>query len=310
MQPLSARRRAAAAAAAFVAPEAVAVRRDPAPTRMAYRMQRLWLTPLFRIVMRVGLPAFLIVFVLGIWLGNDARRAALTAKFTEMREAVENRPEFMVSLMSIEGASPSLDKAVRDIIGVKLPQSSFDLDLDAARARVATLDAVANAELRVKSGGVLEVIITEREPALVWRKEDKLDLLDKTGKRVAMVLNRADRGDLPLVAGDGADVAAAEALALVAAAGPLTPRLRGLVRMGERRWDMVLDRDQRILLPADNPVRALERLIALDQAEDLLDRDIVAIDLRHQSRPTLRLAPYALREMRRAQGLETVENDL
>jgi cell division protein FtsQ len=112
------------------------------------------------------------------------------------------------------------------------------------------------------------------------------------------------------VAGDGADVAAAEALALVAAAGPLTPRLRGLVRMGERRWDMVLDRDQRILLPADNPVRALERLIALDQAEDLLDRDIVAIDLRHQSRPTLRLAPYALREMRRAQGLETVENDL
>jgi hypothetical protein len=40
-----------------------------------------------------------------------------------------------------------------------------------------------------------------------------------------------------------------EALALVAAARPAVPRLRGLVRMGERRWDLVLDRDQRILLP-------------------------------------------------------------
>ncbi|MDZ7909564.1 MAG: cell division protein FtsQ/DivIB [Gemmobacter sp.] len=44
--------------------------------------------------------------------------------------------------------------------------------------------------------------------------------------------------------------------------------------MGERRWDIVLDRNQRILLPAKEPVRALERLLALDKAEDLLKRDI------------------------------------
>ena len=44
--------------------------------------------------------------------------------------------------------------------------------------------------------------------------------------------------------------------------------------MGERRWDVVLDRDQRILLPETGPVPALERVIALDKAEHLLDRDI------------------------------------
>ena len=31
-------------------------RRDPAPTRLAYRMNRLWLTPLFRAMLHVGLP--------------------------------------------------------------------------------------------------------------------------------------------------------------------------------------------------------------------------------------------------------------
>ncbi|MBT9247066.1 cell division protein FtsQ/DivIB [Gemmobacter fulvus] len=312
MQPLTADRRYPAdpSRGAAARPQAGDMRRDPAPTRMAYRMQRLWLTPLFRIVMRVGLPAFLIVFVAGVWLGNDARRAALLSKVDDLRTAVEQRPEFMVSVLSISGASPSLDAAIRDILAIKLPQSSFDLDLEAARARIATLDAVAQADVKVKSGGVLEVTITERQPALIWRKGDELDLLDKTGRRVAKVLTRADRPDLPVMAGEGADLAAAEALALVRAAEPITPRLRGLVRMGERRWDLVLDRNQRILLPAKEPVRALERLLALDKAEDLLNRDIFTVDLRNQMRPTLRLAPHSLRELRRAKGIETAESDL
>ena len=75
------------------------------------------------------------------------------------------------------------------------------------------------------------------------------------------------------------------------------------VRVGERRWDMVLDRDQRLLLPSDRPVQALERLLALDQAEDLLARDLVAIDLRDEKRPVLRLGEDALMAARRARGL-------
>jgi cell division protein FtsQ len=135
-------------------------------------------------------------------------------------------------------------------------------------------------------------------------------LLDETGHSIAEISARADRADLPLITGQGADVAAAEALQILTSAGPLLPRLRGLVRMGERRWDIVLDRDQRIMLPVDQPVRALERLIALDQAQELLERDVLTVDLRLQNRPSLRLAPYALVEMRRLRGIIPAENDL
>ena len=37
----------------------------------------------------------------------------------------------------------------------------------------------------------------------------------------------------------------------------ILPRVRGLERMGERRWDVVLDHGQRIMLPQDRPVPAL-----------------------------------------------------
>lgn len=313
MQSLSADRRYIARVPPPVTRAAVApaaVRRDPAPTRMAYRMQRLWLTPLFRVTMRVGLPAFLAVFVAGLWLADEGRRAGLMAQVDAVRSVVAERPEFMVSVLQITGASPALDKAIRDRLAFKLPVSSFDVDMDATRAKIAALDAVAEVELRVAAGGVFEVSVTERRPALIWRKGDDLELIDATGRRIAMVLNRADRPDLPVIAGEGAGAVAAEALQIIGAAGPLVPRMRGLVRMGERRWDLVLDRNQRILLPAADPVRALERLLALDKAEDLLARDILTVDLRQAQRPTLRLAPDALKALRRAQGLETAESDL
>ncbi|KGB80461.1 hypothetical protein JT55_18935 [Rhodovulum sp. NI22] len=75
--------------------------------------------------------------------------------------------------------------------------------------------------------------------------------------------------------------------------------------MGERRWDVVLDRDQRILLPERGAVEALERVIALDQAEDMLERDLMAVDMRNADRPTLRMSPEAVEELRRVKTLET-----
>lgn len=285
-------------------------RRDPAPTRAQYRFQRLWLTPLFRVLFHVGLPAFVVTFIVGLYVADESRRLALGATVTEMRQTVERRPEFMITLISVEGASPDLAEAVRAMLGLALPLSSFDLDLAAARARVQSLDAVAGAELRVRSGGVLQVAITERQPVLIWRDGEAVEMLDATGHRVAGLEMRSDRPDLPLIAGDGAPAATTEAMDIIAAAGPILPRVRGLVRMGERRWDVVLDRNQRILLPTKDPVRALERMLALNQAEDILNRDILSVDLRNEHRPVLRLAPYALSVLRGTQGLDPAENAL
>lgn len=287
-----------------------AVRRDPAPSKWAYKAQRWMLTPLIRSFLLRGVPILVILGGATLWIGHEPNRAALIAQLSQLREDFESRPEFRVTLARVDGASPELAEVVRAKLGLALPMSSFDIDLEAARDRVETLDAVQSADLRLRTGGVLEVVVTERVPVAVWRTDAGLTLIDRDGHRVAGLVARTDRPDLPLIAGDGADKAAAEALALVAAAGPLIPRLRGLVRMGDRRWDLILDRNQRILLPESNPVLALERLLALDHAQDLMNRDILAVDLRSDHRPILRLTPNALASARRAQGLETVENEL
>ncbi|WP_312524894.1 cell division protein FtsQ/DivIB [Paracoccus sp. (in: a-proteobacteria)] len=283
--------------------------RDPAPSRLAYRLHRLWLTPFVRKMMHVGLPAFLVALTAGIWLSDETRRAQLSGGVTGLIEKVQNRDEFMVREMQIEGASPVVDKGLRAMLPVTLPASSFDIDLEMLRARVLKLDAVESVELRIQPGGILTAVVTERIPAVLWRHSRGIELLDKTGHRVASATSRDVRQDLPMIAGEGADKAAAEALLLLDAAGPILPRLRGLERIGERRWDLVLDRGQRVMLPVDGPLPALERVMALDKAQDVLGRDVAIVDMRAEGRPTVRIGLDAQNAVRRARGQPEIGPD-
>ena len=268
-------------------------RRDPAPSRFAYRMNRLMLTPSFRRFLRTGLPILILAAAGAIWASDEARRDALVDHVAELRRQIEARPEFRVSMMAVEGADATLEDEVRSLLALDFPMSSFDLDLPHLRERVETLPAVLGAGARLKSGGILVIDIEPRTPVAVWRGPEGLRLVDETGRDFAPIAHRADRPDLPLIAGRGAAGDVAEALRLYEAASPLHDRLRGFVRVGERRWDVVLDRGQRVMLPETGAVLALERTVALDAAQDLLSRDVARVDFRNPDRPVLRLGETA-----------------
>ena len=271
-------------------------RPDPAPSRLNYRVQRWLLTPGIRLGLRIGVP-FCLCFALGsAFMADQARRDALTVFLSDLRASIQERPEFMVGLMAIDGAGSNLSEDIREAVALDFPVSSFDLDLEQIRDRIIGLDPVKAASVRIRPGGILQVDVVERQPAVIWRSRAGLSMLDESGIHVDQLAGRTARPDLPLIAGQGADRAVGEALALIAAARPLADRLRGLVRVGERRWDVVLDRGQRILLPPDRPVRALERVLALDEVRELLDRDVTVIDMRLRARPTVRMTGDAVED--------------
>ena len=282
-------------------------RPDPAPSRLKYRMERLMLTPLFRLVLRFGVPCLLTFGAASWWLSVDDNRMKIIDTYADLRSQVESRPEFMVNMMAVDGASDIVADGIRQILPLDFPISSFDLDLEKMRETVVSLDPVKSARLYVRQGNVLQVDVVERVPVVLWRNDRGLELLDNEGALVGPAFVRSDWPDLPLVVGDGADAHVTEALDLIAAAEPLSARLRGLVRMGERRWDVVLDREQRILLPETEAVQALERAIAMDQAVDMLERDLLAVDLRLPHRPTLRMTDGAVQELLRIRAIEAGE---
>jgi len=279
---------------------------DPAPSRWAWRMQRLMLTPTFRFGLRVGVPFCLALAAGTIYLSDEARRGQLADVYANARTSIQQRPEFMVKLMQVDGAGEEVAQDIREILPVEFPVSSFHLELDHMRDTIAGLDAVERVSLRIKPGGVLQVDVTERIPAVVWRSAQGLELLDDGGFRVAQLKSRYDRLDLPVIAGADADKHVDEALRLISAAAPVSGRLRGLERIGQRRWDVVLDRGQRILLPEDKPVQTLERVLALDSItpNGMLERDLAVVDMRLARRPTIRLNTNAVEELRKIKADE------
>lgn len=266
---------------------------DPAPSRWAWRMQRLMLTPVFLLTLRAGVPMVLAFGAGTWWLSDEANRQAIRDTVSEARASFETRPEFMVQLMAIDGGDDALAQDIREIVPLDFPISSFDLDLRDIRNRVAGLAPVKTVGVRVRPGGILQIDVTPRRPVAIWRSRDGLTLVDITGTHLGRLDARMDRPDLMVIAGAGAEPAVKEALDLYRAAAPLGGRLRGIVRMGERRWDVVLDRDQRILLPEQGAVEALERVIALDAAQDVLARDVIRVDMRLGARPTVQMSEQA-----------------
>lgn len=279
-------------------------RADPAPSRWAYKVQRLWLTPVFRTGLRTGLPVLVVALVAGIYLGNEQRRADLFAGIEGIKRDFQERPEFMVQMMAVDGANEKTLKAIHELMPANFPLSSFDLNLGELRDKIRGIDAVKDVSLQIRSGGVLQVAVTERIPVALWRGPEGVEVIDAEGVRADKLGTRIERPDLPLIVGEGAKQNVPEALELVAAAAPLKERVRGIVRVSNRRWDLVLDRDQRILLPEYDAIRALERVIALEQAKELLTRDVTVVDMRLAERPTIRMTETAHKELLRVRGVK------
>ena len=289
-------------------PVKVAPRKDPAPSRIRYRLQRLWLRPAVRNLVVRGLPILALTIAAAQMVADEQVRSGIQSTMLQLRDTVAQRPEFSVTEFAVLDASDELAGKIRAVSGLSVPLSSLDIDVETVRENIMTLDAVRTANVRLRAGGRLEVRVEERIPVIVWRSGGQTETLDIEGVRVAQLTARADRNDLPLIVGPGAQDRVAEATEIYRTAGPLAARIRGLVRVGERRWDIVLDRDQIIRLPETDARAALERVLALDAAEELLERDVTVVDMRDGRRPVLRLSPGALDELRRLRSEKNGED--
>ena len=64
--------------------------------------------------------------------------------------------------------------------------------------------------------------------------------------------------------------------------------IRGLIRIGERRWDIIFKNNKRIKLPEKYPKRSLRNFLSSDKSYLISSNDFVIIDLRFTNKIILR----------------------
>ena len=137
-------------------------RADSAPSRLSYRMQRWLLTPGVKLLLRAGIPFAVIFGGITGYMADEDRRDAFNMALVDIRNSIEQRPEFMVNLMAVDGAGTSVASDIREIVPIDFPVSSFDLNLEEIRQTIVGLDPVKEASVRIKPGGILQIDVIER----------------------------------------------------------------------------------------------------------------------------------------------------
>ena len=149
--------------------------RDYAPTRTGFRFRRLLRDKAFQKVATVWAPLALVLIGIG-WIGaqTDLRDAAL-AEIDEIRKDALGRPEFAITKLDIEGATPSVETALRDQLSQSLGASSLTFDAEDARRRAETLGWVRSAQARLEAPKTLRVSVALRKPCLLYTSPSPRD---------------------------------------------------------------------------------------------------------------------------------------
>jgi cell division protein FtsQ len=165
-----------------------------------------------------------------------------------------------------------------------------------ARAQLETLPWVRSATIERRLPGTIYVHLVERRPLAVWQHDGKQELIDRDGT-VIPVPDLSRFAKLPtIVGGDGARHGAAELIDMLASEPDLAMRVSAAVRVGDRRWNLRIDKAIEVLLPEDDVAGAWARLAQLERTSRLLQRDVQTVDLRLPDRLVMRVNDPAPKE--------------
>lgn len=262
-------------------------RKDPTPSRFFYRWERLRLTPYFRYIFDYGIPLFLIGLIGLFYFSKAENVEVLKVSWREFKENTKNRPEFLVNFIKIKGANQALVNEIRSLTGLDLPISSYNVNLHELQSKIELMNAVKNVDLYIAKN-IIYIQVQPREPAIYWLNTNGLELLDPDGVSMGIVESGRPNLDLPLIAGAGAPNAIDEAFFIYSISNSFSDEILGLVRIGERRWDIILKNGRKIMLPADELTKVYKNLIMENKVKKLLSVNFSLLDLRNPNRMMIR----------------------
>ncbi|WP_332066036.1 cell division protein FtsQ/DivIB [Bartonella sp. CB189] len=200
---------------------------------------------------------------------------------------------FVVTDVDVSGSKRLVKQEILKILGLDVSPSIFIFDVDRARSILEKQTWVKSAHVQKIYPNRVRVSIVEREPYAIWQHNGMMDVIDNVGRVIVPYQGGLVQG-LPLVVGQGAQNFAKEFIEALSAYPQLYDRVRAYVRLGDRRWDIILDNGIRVMLPEDRALERIASLIKTGVAQDLFSRDVLSIDLRLFDRITVSLSDEAL----------------
>ena len=254
------------------------------------------LTRRFALVLVIG------VSILGItaWLlmsGNVHRAGDAGGDFINRMTAAAG---FAVKDILVEGRVYADAETIRQSVEVKAGDPLFAFDPEQQKQKLEELQWIKAAHVERRLPDTVYIRLQEHTPLALWQKNRQLHLLNEDGQ-VIETRKLARFKDLMIVIGDDAPQRVPELLAMLKAEPGLLSLITSARRVDGRRWDLVTSQNVIIRLPETDLGLSLRRLADAQKADNILNKDITAVDVREADRIVLRTRPGALEEYRAQQ---------
>ncbi len=227
-----------------------------------------------------------------LFAATGAYGAYVGGQWPEIVQAVTARSGFAIDNVRVVGNRQTSEIDVLGKLGLDGWTSQIGFSAEAARRSILTLPWVEAASVRKVYPGTVEIAIQEKKPFAIWQRGDDLTLIEKDGSVIAP-FSGGKFAALPLVVGAGAASRAPSIVARVNRFPDLSGRVKGYIRVGDRRWDLKFDNGVTVKLPESNEDAAIADLAKMDREHGLLSRDILAVDLRFDDRVVVQLTQDA-----------------
>ena len=262
----------------------IQIKSYPTPSKIRYRLERIWLRRWFKKLVLFSLVTLIILFFCFFVLISSYDWTQLKV----FKKNLFERPELSISKVEINNANSDLVNQINAILQLSFPINSIQLDIKNLQKIINNIDLVETANIRINDTGVLVIDVVERKPVAIFREDDQLTLIDIEGFKISNIFSRSDRNDLPLIVGIDGNLDVQEALKIYQILSNNIKEIRGLIRIGKRRWDIILKSDKRIKLPEKDPKKSLRKFLNSDLNDLITSNEFSVIDLRFTNRIVLR----------------------
>ena len=259
----------------------------------------------FRKVGRIALlPLVLAAIVVGsYWMLRSNTLEDLVANVERFSRDLMLSSGLTVGEIIVTGRRNTQHADIALALGTSPGDLLFDVVPRSARERIEALGWVRSATVRRQFPDTVQVNIVERRPFALWQRDGRVALIDREGQVISSKY-LSGFGGLPVIVGEDAPQHVGALVSVLARKPTLLAQLDAATRVSGRRWDIRLRSGMDIRLPQYGVAEAWDLLASLITDHRILERDVIAIDLRVKDRLAIRLGP-ASAATRRGEGRNT-----
>ena len=195
--------------------------------------------------------------------------------------------------IKISGHGETSEIDILQELGLDGGTSLIGFDTEAARQRIQKMPWVASAQVTKLYPGGLSVKIAEKTAYALWQHQDKVALIEASGKEIAAFGDERYLG-LPLIIGEGANLKARDIVQAMTEFPGIASQVKAYSLVGARRWNLQMKDGLTLKLPERDAGAALAVVAKLETEQGLFGRDIESVDMRIDDRIIVQISPDAL----------------